>query len=552
VAKKKHHKQTYVRLTLVTSLFHLMVAGFIVAIFLLDLNIDNKNLIASILAPLVFVGLIYNLLIARSLIRRREFLAKYLQFLLVVAEAAVVVYFTGGSSSVWYPVFLILIIGGSVLGFTAFFINAGLVAILYVGDILASLASSSEQLKITSFPATIAAFVFAGFIAYTTDKYIHTDIAEPTVTSDLSSTQMTERLMLGSIADPVVGINNDRKIILMNEPAQNLTGWDMHDALNIEYDQVFKLKDQSDQDVTGANDPFMNVLESHKAISSDKFYMLSKGKSKIALFISIGPTTNSEGQPSGAIAILRDISEQKALAREKNEFVSTASHEMRTPVAAIEGYISMAQNPNLAQIDDRAKGFLEKAHGSALHLGKLFQDLLSVSKIEDKNIKDNKKIFNLSDLVLKISAEMQVLAQQKGIRLFTHIAGADIKNEKVIAPTHLVNADPDRVSEVLTNLIDNAIKYTDEGNVDIEIEADQTFVTIKIHDTGMGISEQDQKHLFEKFYRVDNDLTREKAGTGLGLYIARNMIEMYGGSIWVESKAGRGSTFAFKLPIAKM
>jgi Na+/melibiose symporter-like transporter len=136
VAKKKNHKQTYVRLTLVTSLFHLMVAGFIVAIFLLDLNIDNKNLIASILAPLVFVGLIYNLLIARPLIRRREFLAKYLQFLLVVAEAAVVVYFTGGSSSVWYPVFLILIIGGSVLGFTAFFINAGLVAILYVGDIL--------------------------------------------------------------------------------------------------------------------------------------------------------------------------------------------------------------------------------------------------------------------------------------------------------------------------------------------------------------------------------------------------------------------------------
>jgi two-component system, OmpR family, sensor histidine kinase VicK len=552
VAKKKHHKQAYVRLTLVTSLFHLMVGLFIVAIFLLEIEIANKNLMAVILGSIATAGIVYNLILARPLIRRREFFAKYLEFLFVIAEAAVVVYFTGGGSSPWYPVFLIIIVGGSVLGFTAFFINAGLVAVLYVGDILASLASSSEQLKATSFPATIAAFVFAGFIAYTTDKYIHNDTPKPSVTSDLESTNMTERLMLGSIADPVVGINNEHKIILMNEPAQSLTGWDMHDALNLDYNQVFKLKDMQDQDATGANDPFVAVLESHKPIRSDKFYILSKGNAKISLFISIGPTFDSEGKPSGAIAIIRDISEQKALAREKNEFVSTASHEMRTPVAAIEGYISMAQNPNLSQIDDKARGFLEKAHESALHLGKLFQDLLSVSKIEDRNISDTKKVFNISDLVLKIAAEMQINAQKKGVQLFTHIGGADIKKEKVIAPTNLVNANPDRITEVLTNLLDNAIKYTEEGNIDIEIDSDQSFVTIKVHDTGMGISEQDQKHLFEKFYRVDNELTRTKPGTGLGLYISRNLLEMYGGSIWVESKPGKGSTFAFKLPIAKM
>ena len=158
----------------------------------------------------------------------------------------------------------------------------------------------------------------------------------------------------------------------------------------------------------------------------------------------------------------------------------------------------------------------------------------------------------IRDRVLKVAAEMKVLAQQKRIQVFTHISGADIKSEKVIAPTYLVNADESRIAEVLTNLIDNAIKYTDEGNVDVEIEADQNFVTIKVHDTGIGISEQDQKHLFEKFYRVDSELTREKGGTGLGLYIARNLVEMYGGSIWVESSPQKGSTFAFKLPLAKM
>jgi PAS domain S-box-containing protein len=518
-------------MTLVTSLFNIAVGVFVAVIFFFNFDIQNKNLLTYVLTPLVALGLVYNLLLARPLIRKREFLAKYLQFFFVAAEAAVVVYFTGGSTSIWYPVFLIIIMAGSVLGFTAFFINAGLVAVLYVGDILSSLATSEQQLNVSSFPSTIAAVIFAGLIAYTTEKYIHSEKPEQKVTADLESSKMTERLMLGSIADPVVGINSDRKIILMNEPAQELTGWDMHDALNLDYDQVFKLRDQNDKELNEASDPFSYVLENHRPVSSDKLTLLSRDKKRSALFISVGPTSDNEGQPSGAIAILRDISEQKALARERNEFISTASHEMRTPVAAIEGYISMAQNPNLAQIDERAKGFLDKAHGSAIHLGKLFQDLLSV---------------------LKVSAEMKILAQQKGIQLFTHISGADIKSEKVIAPTYLVNADESRIAEVLTNLIDNAIKYTDEGNVDVEIEADQSFVTIKIHDTGVGISEQDQKHLFEKFYRVDSELTREKGGTGLGLYIARNLVEMYGGSVWVESSPQKGSTFAFKLPLVKM
>jgi len=539
-------------MTLVTSLFHIAVGVFVAVLFFTDISLENKNQIVLILTPLVALGLIYNLFLARPLIRKKEFLAKYLQFLFVLAEAAVLVFFTGGSTSVWYSAFLILVIGGSVLGFSAFFINVGIVAVLYVGDILASLASSGEQLNVNSFPVTVAAVVFAGLIAYTTDKYIHSEKPEQKVSSDLESSKMTERLMLGSIADPVVGINNEGRIVLMNEPAQELTGWDMHDALNIDYDQIFKFKDQNDKDISEANDPFKYVIENHKPVSTDKLYLLSRDKTRSALLISVGPTADEQGQPTGAIAIIRDISEQKALARERNEFISTASHEMRTPVAAIEGYISMAQNPNLAQIDERAKGFLDKAHGSAIHLGKLFQDLLSVSKIEDKNLKDNRRIFNLSDLVLKVSAEMKILAQQKGIQLFTHISGADIRTEKVIAPTYLVNADESRIAEVITNLIDNAIKYTDEGNVDVEIEADQGFVTIKVHDTGVGISEQDQKHLFEKFYRVDSELTREKGGTGLGLYIARNLVEMYGGSIWVESIPQKGSTFAFKLPLAKM
>jgi signal transduction histidine kinase len=154
-------------------------------------------------------------------------------------------------------------------------------------------------------------------------------------------------------------------------------------------------------------------------------------------------------------------------------------------------------------------------------------------------------------LVLQIASEMEIVAKKKGLKLFTHIGGAGLSNEMVVAPTYPVKADQERLREVITNLVDNAVKYTKEGSIDISLEGNKNTVTVKIHDTGMGIPAEEQKHLFEKFYRVNNTMTREQSGTGLGLYIARSLIEMYGGKIWVESEAGKGSTFAFSLPVAK-
>ena len=252
-----------------------------------------------------------------------------------------------------------------------------------------------------------------------------------------------------------------------------------------------------------------------------------------------------------AVAIIRDVSMKQALERERSEFVSTASHEMRTPVAAIEGFISMATNPNIATIDERARGFLNKAHESSIHLGKLFQDLLSVSKIEDKQLGSEKVLFNLSDLILKVATEFQPIATEKHLKLVTHIGGSTKGKEKIVVPAFPVYANSERIRDVLSNLIDNAIKYTSSGEVVIELTSSDGWVSVAVKDSGIGISTEEQKHIFEKFYRVNNELTREHSGTGLGLYIARNIIEDSGGVIGVESEPNKGSTFAFKLPIVK-
>jgi PAS domain S-box-containing protein len=549
----RSERQAYVFLTPVTTVFHFLVIVLVIAVYVLPFtHSPNKNLFAELLLPLVTTGLIYNFALAKRLSKRQPFLARYLQSLGPTLEMLVIISLTGGTSSPWYMAFLMGMIANSVLGMTAFLINTGIITAFYVIDIIYNLlVNNSTPFNFEPFPYTVAALVFGGLVAYTADHYRKTNEIAQKITTQLDSTKLSEKVVLSAIADPVIGVDSTRKIILMNEAAQALTGWDMHDALNVNYTQVFKLKDQNDNDITNANDPFLKVFQEGGPINTDQFYLLNKDNQKISLSISIAPTVNAENEISGAIAVMHDISEQKALQRERNEFVSTASHEMRTPVAAIEGYLSMATNPNLATIDDRARGFLEKAHNSALHLGKLFQDLLSVTKIEDNRLQETRTVFNLSDLVLQISAEMEIVAKKKGLKLFTHIGGAGIKNQMVVAPAYPVKADPERLREVITNLIDNAIKYTNSGSVDIDLEGDKNTVTVKIHDTGIGISAEEQKHLFEKFYRVNNSMTREQSGTGLGLYIARSLIEMYGGKIWVESSLGKGSTFAFTLPLTK-
>ena len=522
------------------------------SLYLFEIQTSNNKLLSYILGGLIIVGLIYNFAFARMLSRRLETIAKYLQLLFVLVELLVIVYFTGGISSVWYPVLLIMIIACSVLGFGAFFANVALITSVYVGSIVLSLVQGQSLTQnFNLFPATIACLSISAVVAYASDLYAKGNKSLKQASSSLDVANISERLILGSIADALIGINTEGKIILMNEAAQTLTGWDMHDALNFSCTQVLKLKDSDDKDVSDTEDPFWAVLHSRQPLRSSRYHLLTRSNERRDLSVSIAPTFDSAAEISGAVAVIIDISEQKALERQKNEFVSTASHEMRTPIAAIEGYIAMASNPKLAQIDGQARGFLDKAHSSSVQLGKLFQDLLSVSKIEDKDLKETKVIVNISDLVLKIASDMQIIASNKGLHLTTHIGGAGIKNQTVIAPTYNVLVDHEKILEVVSNLVDNAIKYTAQGSVDIEIDGDKESVAVIIRDTGIGISSQEQKHLFEKFYRVNNTMTREHSGTGLGLYIARNLVELYGGKIWVESTLGKGSVFGFKLPLAK-
>jgi signal transduction histidine kinase len=259
---------------------------------------------------------------------------------------------------------------------------------------------------------------------------------------------------------------------------------------------------------------------------------------------------------TGLVGVFRDISKERAEESQRAEFISTASHEMRTPVAAIEGYLSLALNDKVATVDTRARSYLEKAHSSTQHLGQLFQDLLTSAKAEDGRLTSHPQVVEVGDFLEKLASDLRFAAEKKLLSMqfmFGSIAPTTggTSTTKTVRPLYYVSADPDRLREVVTNLFDNACKYTDKGGVTIGLTGDDKVVQISVKDTGAGIPPEDISHLFQKFYRVDNSTTRTIGGTGLGLFICRKIIELYQGKIWAESTLGTGSTFYINLRVCR-
>ena len=535
-----------------TTIVQVLIILFFGLVTGLNWQMNGRVMTAYTIIPLALAGLIYNFFVWERYERKYPFLSTYIALGFVAIEVIAVVALTGGLESPFLPAVLLILLTSCILGLRAYIYSGIFILTVY------ALLQLQSKLIVGSFrllPAQIFYLLFTLVLGYTIariiDHYVKTAKISNLIVNKMSNTQIDEKLMLGALVDPVIGVNQKMQIVLFNNAAEDLTGWTSQNAINEDLQSVLVLKDNNDVLMKKSNNPFLKVIANKNQIVTDEFHITLADQTKTSFSIAVAPTFDIQGGINGAIAVLHDISSQKNLWRERNEFVSTASHEMRTPVATIEGYLSMATNVKLATIDDRAKTYLEKAHASSVHLGKLFQDLLSVTKIEDSRLKDQRQVFNLADLVDQVSTEMELVAKKRDLNLFTHIGDANNHQGTVVAPVLLVNADPDRMREVLTNLVDNAIKYTQAGNIDVSIVADKSNVKVSVRDSGIGIAENEQKHMFEKFYRVNRSATSEIGGTGLGLFIARNLVELYGGRIWVESSPGHGSTFYFTLPLVK-
>ena len=225
--------------------------------------------------------------------------------------------------------------------------------------------------------------------------------------------------------------------------------------------------------------------------------------------------------------------------KHKSEFLANMSHELRTPMNAILGYTELVIDNIYGDVPEKIREVLERVEKNGRHLLSLINDVLDFSKIEAGRFNLSLSDYSLQDVIQTVFTSVEPLAVEKNLDL------------KVEVPTELIagKGDQQRIAQVLLNLLGNAIKFTEEGEVIVEAKVSNEMFLISVADTGPGLSEADQKKIFDEFHQADGSSTREKGGSGLGLSISKKIVEMHGGHIWVDSILAKGSTFRFTLPI---
>ncbi len=246
-----------------------------------------------------------------------------------------------------------------------------------------------------------------------------------------------------------------------------------------------------------------------------------------------------------ATSDLRSANEKlKELDRLKDEFVSIASHELRTPMTAIKSYLWMALAGKAGTLNEKMQAYLERAYISTDRLIDLVNNMLNVSRIESGRIELNRKAMSMVELANDVLEEVRAKAMEKGLRI----------SIQLVKDLPLVLADWNKVREVLTNLVGNSLKFTKPGGkIIISFKVNDGFVETTVADTGIGIADEDKAKIFQKFGLGAHSymVSHVGGGTGLGLYISKSLVELHGGKMWFESEVGKGSKFTFSLPVAK-
>lgn len=341
--------------------------------------------------------------------------------------------------------------------------------------------------------------------------------------------------VLSSIIDGIIALDFNKNILLSNQSATEITGYTQTELQGQAIDQLIHLFDEKEE-ILSKNYCRINFNKSAKLVGKN-------GKqTKVNLIASsVGQSLHSN---LGCILIMHDLSKEEELERMKLDFVSLASHELKTPLTSITGYLSVFLDENKGKIPKEEMDLIEKSLISSKQLYILVQNLLDVNKIESNQISVSIEQIDYKPIITKAVEDLRGQATQKNILLTLNLPQVSLPK---------VLADPVRIDEVITNLVANAINYTNpNGKVEVDVTVSPNEVATQVSDTGVGIPKEAIPHLFSKFFRVSNLTQKMSKGTGLGLYIAKSIVEKHHGKIWVESEFGKGSKFFFTLPIVNL
>jgi len=347
--------------------------------------------------------------------------------------------------------------------------------------------------------------------------------------------------ILRSIGEGVYVVDADNKIVLFNRQAENMLVYRESEVLGVSAGEIFKIYNEKNElQVKNGQSPVDEIWRSGRADMVRTMELARKDGTRFPVIMSIAPILR-RGDIAGGIVAFRDVTMEKEIDTMKSEFVSVASHQLRTPLSAIKWFLEMLIAGDAGAINENQKEFLDRAYESNERMIKLVNDLLNVSRMESGKIKFEPKPTHLEEIFQSVITELTPLTRARNITIQSAFADAKLPE---------VFVDPDKIRQVIMNLVSNAIKYTSgHGKIELFYERHPNELVLNIKDNGIGIPKDQQHKVFNKFFRADNVMKVQTEGSGLGLYIGRAIVEASSGRMWFASQENKGTTFSFALPI---
>lgn len=351
--------------------------------------------------------------------------------------------------------------------------------------------------------------------------------------------------ILKSIGDAVFVIDRELKILLVNQVTTELSGYSEAELVGKKYSDVlrFVFEDPSSKNEI-VNDKFISDAISTGQVQemSNHTVIVCKDKKRIPVSDSSAPLKNEIGEIIGCVVVFRDVTREHEIDKAKTEFVSLASHQLRTPLSAIGWYSEMLADGDAGKLNEKQQQYLLEITKGNKRMVELVNSLLNVSRLELGTFVAEPVPTDIVTIAKESVKELVALLSQKKLKI------DEDYDEKIPK----ISVDPKLTRIIIQNLLSNAVKYTEKGKVAITVSEDDKDVLIKVADTGFGIPRHQQKRMFEKLFRADNVRVSNVEGTGLGLYIVKTVIDNVGGSIRFESKENVGTTFFVKIPLSGM
>lgn len=351
--------------------------------------------------------------------------------------------------------------------------------------------------------------------------------------------QAETEALFTSIGDGAISTDEFGRITRINPTAEYLLGYKAKELVGGWFPKKIIAIDSEDAPVNLIDRPITKAFLTGKPVS-DKLYYRRKDGQKFPVSLTVSPIL-LDGKPLGAIEVFRDITLEQEVDRMKSEFISLASHQLRTPLSAIKTYTHMLFDGFMGELNDSQKKSLSTIIRASDRMNELISTLLNITRMESGTIAVTMKSVRAQTVAEDVIKELTLMAGTKSIKLDMSVSP---KSGVTLVTDALI------LKEIMTNLVSNSIKYTpDKGKVSIKLRKRTGSMLVEIADSGWGIPKFSQDQIFSKFFRAHNIVKRETTGTGLGLYLVKGLVDALGGRIWFTSKEGKGTSFFFSLPL---